>query len=89
MFTPNADGVNDVLRARDYSLISKFSIRIVNRWGVEVFKSDDPAFEWNGKLYNKGSVCPDGAYFYMAEFEGHAEGRTLRKVQSGSVTILR
>lgn len=89
VFTPNADGVNDVLRARDYSLISKFSIRIVNRWGVEVFKSDDPAFEWNGKLYNKGSVCPDGAYFYMAEFEGHAEGRTLRKVQSGSVTILR
>lgn len=89
VFTPNGDGVNDVLKARNHSYISKFSIKIVNRWGVEVFKSDDPGFEWNGTLYNKGKACPDGAYFYMAEFEGHAEGRVQRKVQSGSVTVLR
>lgn len=89
VFTPNGDGINDVLRARDYSYINSFSIKIVNRWGVEVFKSDRLDFEWNGQLHNKGKACPDGAYFYMAEFEGIAEGRVLKKVQSGSVTILR
>ena len=89
VFTPNGDGVNDVLRAREYRDIAEFSIIIVNRWGVEVFKASNPDFEWNGQMYNKGKNCPDGAYFYMAEFKARANGRTFKKVQSGSVTILR
>ncbi|MCM1041896.1 MAG: gliding motility-associated C-terminal domain-containing protein [Bacteroides sp.] len=89
VFTPNGDGVNDVLKPRKYRDISEFYIKIVNRWGVEVFKSSKPDFEWNGQMYNKGKECPDGAYFYMAEFKARASGRTFKKVQSGSVTILR
>lgn len=89
VFTPNGDGVNDVLRPREYRAIADFSIKIVNRWGVEVFKSSVPDFEWNGQMYNKGKDCPDGAYFYMAEFKARAGGRSFKKVQSGSITILR
>lgn len=89
VFTPNGDGVNEVLRPRRYRDISEFYIKIVNRWGVEVFKASRPDFEWNGQMYNKGKACPDGAYFYMAEFKARANGRTFKKVQSGSVTILR
>ena len=89
VFTPNGDGVNDVLRPRESPYITDFSIKIVNRWGVEVFKSSEPGFEWNGQIHNKGAACPDGAYFYMAEFTARTEGRTFRKIQSGSITILR
>lgn len=89
VFTPNGDGVNDVLRPLKTQYITAFSIKIVNRWGVEVFKSSDPDFEWNGQIYNRGKDCPDGAYFYMAEFTAKAEGKTFKKVQSGSITILR
>ena len=89
VFTPNGDGVNEVLRPRRYRDISEFYIKIVNRWGVEVFKASRPDFEWNGQMYNKGKACPDGAYFSMAEFKARANGRTFKKVQSGSVTILR
>lgn len=89
VFTPNGDGTNDTWSARKASDIDKFSIIVVNRWGVRVFESKDPDFSWNGKLNNKGSDCPGGPYFYMAEFEAYAEGRSFKKVQSGSVTVLR
>lgn len=89
VFTPNADGVNDVWKARKYTDVGKFRIDVVNRWGVKVYTSTRPDFQWNGKLNGNGSDCPDGPYFYMAEFEAQAEGKVFRKVQSGSVTILR
>lgn len=89
VFTPNGDGVNDVLKPLKNQYITNFSITVVNRWGVEVFKSSSPDFEWNGRIYNRGKDCPDGAYFYMAEFTARAEGQTFKKVQSGSITILR
>lgn len=89
VFTPNNDGVNDVWRAIDPQFVEDFEIRVVNRWGVEVFRSNDPLFEWNGKLGNKGKDVPDGPYFYYAEFSARIEGRTRRKEQSGSITVLR
>lgn len=89
VFTPNGDGVNDVWRAIDPQFVEDFELRVVNRWGVEVFRSQDPLFEWNGKLGNKGKDCPDGPYFYYAEFSARIEGRIRRKEQSGSVTVLR
>ena len=89
VFTPNGDGVNDVWKAIDPQFVEDFEIRVVNRWGVEVFRSNDPLFEWNGKVGNKGRDVPDGPYFYYAEFSAYIEGLTRRKEQSGSVTVLR
>lgn len=89
VFTPNSDGINDVWRAKDPRFVEIFEIRVVNRWGVEVFRSTDPLFEWNGKLGNTGKDCPDGPYFYFAQFKVQVDGRVLKKEQSGSVTILR
>ena len=89
VFTPNGDGVNDVWKAIEPQFVEDFEIRVVNRWGVEVFRSNDPLFEWNGKVGNKGKDVPDGPYFYYAEFSAHIEGLTRRKEQSGSITVLR
>lgn len=89
VFTPNDDGVNDVWRAEDPQFVEEFQIRVVNRWGVEVFRSSDPLFSWNGTMGNTGKACPDGPYFYFAWFKAYVEGRAREKRQSGSVTILR
>lgn len=65
-FTPNGDGLNDVLMplAVKGSYIKSF--RVYNRWGVEVFRAMGPGTGWNGE-YN-GTPQPAAVYAWMAEF---------------------
>ena len=45
-FTPNGDGINDVLRAKDgYESIVSFHAVVFNRWGRKLYEWDDPAGE--------------------------------------------
>lgn len=89
VFTPNGDGYNDTFRALPNQYVEGFRIDIFNRWGNPVFSSDDPKFEWNGRMDGSGKECPDGVYFYVVEFTVEAEGLNDKIYQSGSVTILR
>lgn len=79
IFTPNGDGLNDFFEIPD--LPSDFcsaqfaGIKIFNRWGKEVYFSNQNTFKWDGK----GVI--DGVYFYVIDF-----GSTQYK---GSVTIVR
>ena len=43
-FSPNGDGLNDVLHVKSNCDISSFSFKIFDRWGEKVFESADPAF---------------------------------------------
>ena len=52
-FTPNNDGLNDVLRARAYFQIDSFQIRIYNRWGQQVFSAKSLTEGWDGTLKNQ------------------------------------
>ncbi|MDE5762633.1 MAG: gliding motility-associated C-terminal domain-containing protein, partial [Bacteroidales bacterium] len=88
VFTPNDDGVNDVLRFKQLEKCTDVVVEIVNRWGQPVMKkkvatADD--FEWNGRVNNTGTRLPDGPYFYMVTYK-NLYGKS--KVQSGSITIL-
>lgn len=89
VFTPNGDGYNDVFRALSDQYVEGFRIHIYNRWGNPVFSSDDPRFEWDGRMGGNGQACPDGVYFYVVEFTVEAEGLDDKIYQSGSVTLLR
>lgn len=65
VFTPNADGMNDLFELINPSDIGKVEIQIFNRWGNLVYESkDDDNFSWNGKANNSGGNCADGVYFY-------------------------
>ncbi|MCB0494488.1 MAG: gliding motility-associated C-terminal domain-containing protein, partial [Cyclobacteriaceae bacterium] len=62
VFTPNNDGVNEA-----FIILNKKSntkIVIANRWGVEVYKSDDYQNDW------RAEGLPDGIYFYTLSMEG-------------------
>ena len=88
VFTPNGDGVNDVLRFKQLEKCTDVLIEIVDRWGQPVLKQKVPTadgFEWNGRVNNTGARLPDGPYFYMVTYK-NLYGKS--KVQSGSITIL-
>ncbi|MDR0747964.1 MAG: gliding motility-associated C-terminal domain-containing protein [Tannerellaceae bacterium] len=83
-FSPGASpGVNDEFRVAYKSLVS-FKAWIFNRWGVELFRWDDPAKGWDGK--KGGSYVPPGVYFYIIEARG-SDGRQYK--EKGSINIIR
>lgn len=88
VFTPNGDGVNDILKFKQLEKCTDVSIQIVNRWGRTVLKEEvknAEDFQWNGCLHNSNRKLPDGPYFYMVSYK-NMYGK--KKVQSGSITIL-
>ncbi|MFM7730964.1 MAG: gliding motility-associated C-terminal domain-containing protein, partial [Flavobacteriales bacterium] len=60
-FTPDADGINDEWKMTTYNM-KEVEVVIVNRWGQEVFKSNDPQAVWTGSVQGGTYYSPDGAY---------------------------
>ncbi len=84
-FSPNGDGINDVLMPRivGYSEITSF--RIYNRYGQQVFTSTKENYpEWDG-TYN-GKVADIGVFYYIIELKD-IEGN--KKTQTGDITLIR
>ena len=61
-FTPNGDGINDVLlvQGKGIKLIKTF--RIYNRWGELVFETTDLTEAWDGM--HKGKLQDVGTFVY-------------------------
>lgn len=69
-FTPDADGVNDVLMVRAQGIKTIKHFRVFNRWGQVVFDKsnfppNDVAFGWDGNINGK-PAAPD-VYVYTCE----------------------
>ncbi len=82
-FTPNADGLNDVLKIPD----GMFKVRrfeIYNRFGQLIFAEAGSNKGWNGTY--KGSTCETGIYTYNVILDFPDETYILLK---GDVTLLR
>lgn len=83
-FTPNGDGINDIVRVRGYG-ISKINFRIYNRWGVLVFQSSNAKNNgWDGRY--KGVLQPQDVYTYVADIV-FTDGTSYQK--KGDITLLR
>ncbi len=82
-FTPNGDGVNDIMRVRAFG-IDKLNWRIYNRWGALVFESVNQNEGWDGKY--KGVLQPQEVYTYVLNVQ-FTDGTTYKK--SGDITLLR
>ncbi|MEG1748683.1 MAG: gliding motility-associated C-terminal domain-containing protein [Tannerellaceae bacterium] len=83
-FSPGTSpGINDEFRVAYKSLI-RFQGWIFNRWGVEMFRWNDPARGWDGK--KGGKYVTPGVYFYVIEAEGSDGIKYKRK---GDINILR
>lgn len=75
VFTPNGDGKNDEFRVL-YRSLREFHIWVYDRWGKQVYHSDNPAVGWDGRV--GGSPCAPGAYFYVIHALGNDAPRDAK-----------
>lgn len=74
-FTPNGDGVNDVLRIHATDLnLEEYEIEIINRWSDLVFYSRNINETWNGTY--DGTLVPSGRYLYHVSGKSKTTGQT-------------
>lgn len=88
-FSPDNDGLNDVLMVRGKGLSRVKYFRIFNRWGQLVFErnnfnANDPQQGWDGKI--NGVPANPGVFVYTAEVVCTAGASFIKK---GNVTLVR
>ena len=83
-FTPNADGLNDIFKAKSYCAFSEFDFQIYNRWGERVFESHDSNTGWDGTYL--GSKMLSGVYVY---FINYSTASHVSKTAKGTVVLIR
>ena len=62
IFSPNSDGKNDTLYVRGFQ-IKRMDFKVFNRWGEQVFFTDNPTIGWAGD--HRGMPAASGSYFYQ------------------------
>ena len=83
-FTPNADGKNDEFKPiinfipRDYLFV------VYNRYGIVIFKSNDPDKGWDGKI-NGNKPAPEGVYTYHVQYTSFTGQKKV--IKPGTVTL--
>lgn len=66
-FTPNGDGLNDILRGLYVGINKVHYFKIYNRWGQEVFSTNSLTRGWDGTI--KGVKQQTGTYIWMLKAE--------------------
>jgi len=88
-FTPNNDGLNDIFRVIGLYRNISFSMSIYNRWGEQVFESDDIDKGWDGAV--KGKYCEPGSYAWVVKINFLSQDIITQGdiVLKGTVTLIR
>ncbi|GAB5538424.1 MAG: hypothetical protein Salg2KO_05270 [Salibacteraceae bacterium] len=81
-FTPNGDSYNDTWDIEGSEYYPKMVVRVFNRWGAEVFKSDDGYRTPFDGTFN-GKLLPVSSYYYIIEFN---DG--ISQPRDGNLTII-
>jgi gliding motility-associated-like protein len=83
-FSPNADGINEILKLNNRGIQELRYFKIYNRWGQLVFQTTQLDGGWDGRFNGAEPVA--GIYTY--EYLGTTfEGKLIRK--EGSVLLIR
>lgn len=82
-FTPNGDGNNDIFLVEGDD-IATVDMSIFNRWGDEIFRSNDKTVGWNGKY--KGVAVEPVVYVYKINVT--MTNGDLHKLR-GTVTVVK
>lgn len=91
VFTPNNDGTNDTwgVNFKYPELITEFSYKVFDRWGLLVFSADNNTTgqkaKWDGRTV-AGLPCIEGVYFYIVSYKRTEEEVNVYK---GNLTLLR
>jgi gliding motility-associated-like protein len=83
-FSPNGDGVNDVIYAEGWGLKELISFKIYNRFGELVFEGNEFDQGWDGTYKGKDQMIE--TYVYTVEAETYSGEILSRK---GNITLIR
>jgi len=81
LFTPNGDGNNDAFEIRGLELFAQNDLIIVNRWGNQVYKSNNYRNDWTGEGLNEGT------YYYILRVKENTGSEW--QVFKGYITLIR
>jgi len=82
-FTPNGDGTNDILYMRGYG-VDFFELRIYDRWGEQIFKTNDLNTGWDGSY--KGEPLSNAVFVYTLSGQ-LLDGKSFK--EKGAVTLVK
>ena len=74
VITPNNDGYNDYLVFPGVDLLTGSKLIIYNRWGSEVYRSENYQNDWNGRDLKSRDLLPD-TYYYVLQL---SSGRLIK-----------
>lgn len=83
-FTPNGDGLNDVIRPIAVGITQIRYFRVYNRWGQLVFATTRNGHGWDGKVNGKDQGS--GTFVWVAMGEDYSGKKVFAK---GHVTLIR
>jgi gliding motility-associated-like protein len=83
-FTPNGDGLHDILYFHSRTLAQLESFRVFDRWGSMVYEGKSVSEGWDGTI--SGSVAEQGVYIYTVTGKCDS-GYDVQA--SGTVTLIR
>lgn len=84
VFSPNGDGQNDIFYIKS-SKVSRFDLKVFDRWGIMVYGSDTEYVTWDG--YSMAGIpLSDGTYYYV--LKSHFKTGEVTDL-TGFVTIVR
>jgi len=82
-FTPNGDGLNDVMQVYG-SNIKSLRFVVFNQWGEKIIESTNSQNVWDGR--QRGKPQPSGVYMYVCEMIMNDGTKILKK---GSINLIR
>ena len=85
LFTPNSDGTNDQFGPRSDCPLIEYRLEVFNRWGQQVFQTDQVGEMWDGRVH--GEPVPSDVYAFVATFR--IDGDAQQQLRRGEMTVLR
>lgn len=83
-FTPNGDGLNDIIKPYLVAMKSLKRFSIYNRWGNLVFSTGRAGEGWDGR---RNGVAQDaGTYVWVLEF---MDNNNILVIEKGTLTLIR
>ncbi|MBC8045499.1 MAG: gliding motility-associated C-terminal domain-containing protein [Fimbriimonadaceae bacterium] len=83
-FSPNADGINDLLELIIVDPSRLIQFQIYNRWGEIVFDGNAANYSWDGTF--ESETQPVGVYVYYISFYDDAG---VQNIMKGNITLVK
>ena len=83
-FSPNGDGISDIIKVKGWGIKELLDFKVYNRWGELIYHGQDINNGWNGEY--KGEKQMSGTYVYVVSVKNYKDETYTTK---GNFLLLR